>query len=31
MPRTDPVGATWAYYVPQTVGTYVLQAYFPGE
>jgi hypothetical protein len=31
MPRTDPVGATWAYYTPETVGTYVLQAYFPGE
>ena len=31
MPRTDPVGATWIYYVPETVGTYVLQAYFPGE
>jgi hypothetical protein len=31
MPRTDPVGATWAYYTPETVGEYVLQAYFPGE
>ncbi len=31
MPRTDPVGATWTNYVPETVGTYVLQAYFPGE
>jgi hypothetical protein len=31
MPRTDPVGATWTTYVPETVGTYVLQAYFPGE
>ena len=31
MPRTDPVGATWINYVPETVGTYVLQAYFPGE
>ena len=31
MPRTDPVGATWYQYVPQDVGTYTLQAYFPGE
>ncbi len=31
MPRTDPVGATWINYTPETVGTYVLQAYFPGE
>ena len=31
MPRTDPVGATWVNYVPETVGTYTLQAYFPGE
>ena len=31
MPRTDPVGATWIEYVPETAGTYVLQGYFPGE
>ena len=31
MPRTDPVGATWITYVPQEVGKYSLQAYFPGE
>ena len=31
MPRTDPVGATWAIWVPQEVGQYSLQAYFPGE
>jgi len=31
MPRTDPVGATWIEYTPEAVGTYVLQAYFPGE
>jgi hypothetical protein len=31
MPRTDPVGATYASYVPQEVGTYSFQVYFPGE
>ena len=31
LPRTDPVGADWIEYVPDIVGTYVLQAYFPGE
>jgi hypothetical protein len=31
MPFTDPVGATWINYVPETVGTYILQGYFPGE
>ena len=31
MPRTDPVGATWTLYVPEQAGTYMLQAYFPGE
>jgi hypothetical protein len=31
MPRTDPVGATWANYVPTTAGNYTLQCYFPGE
>ena len=31
LPRTDPVGADWIEYVPDIVGTYVLQGYFPGE
>ncbi|MCW3996831.1 MAG: PQQ-binding-like beta-propeller repeat protein [Candidatus Bathyarchaeota archaeon] len=31
MPRTDPVGATWAIYTPLTAGNYTLQCYFPGE
>jgi len=31
LPRTDPVGATWAIYTPETVGSYSVQAYFPGE
>ena len=31
MPRTDPVGATYAAYTPQSVGTYTFQVYFPGE
>ena len=31
MPRTDPVGATFAAYIPQEPGTYSFQVYFPGE
>ena len=29
MPRTDPVGATWINYVPETVGTYVSASLLP--
>lgn len=31
LPRTDPVGATWAIYVPNATGSYLMQVYFPGE
>ena len=27
--RTDPVGAAWALYTPDQIGTYTLQAWFP--
>ena len=30
MPYTDAVGATWTPYTPTDVGTYILQANFPG-
>jgi len=30
LPYTDPVGATWITYTPTDVGTYILQANFPG-
>lgn len=29
--RTDPVGAFWATYTPTIIGTYAIQAYFPGQ
>ncbi len=31
LPRTDPVGATYASYVPQVAGNYTFQVYYPGE
>ena len=29
--KSDPVGGNWFSYVPDTVGTYKLQAHFPGQ
>ncbi|MCW4030223.1 MAG: PQQ-binding-like beta-propeller repeat protein [Candidatus Bathyarchaeota archaeon] len=31
LPRTDPVGATFGLYVPETAGNYTIQVYYPGE